>query len=310
MTLRLYTHPACLAHDTGVGHAECPERLLVILDALRDRFPQADWQHAVPASRAALERVHTPDLVASILDRAVDTIHWLDPDTALSPGSAQAALHAAGAVCAAAEWALGGEDRRAFCVVRPPGHHATADTPMGFCLFNSIAVATAQVLATGAAKRVAIADFDVHHGNGTQDIFLRDPRVLFASSHQWPLYPGSGHAEDAGIGNSVNAQLPPLSPRDRFRQAWEHDLLPRIDAFQPELLFVSSGFDAHRSDPLAQLLLEAEDYAWITARLVTLAERHAKGRVVSALEGGYALDALGACAIAHAEALTDRYSAA
>ena len=174
---------------------------------------------------------------------------------------------------------------------------------MGFCLFNSIAVGVAQVLAQGAAKRVAIADFDVHHGNGTQDIFLRDPRVLFASSHQWPLYPGSGHAEDAGIGNTLNAQLAPLSARARFRQAWEQVLLPRLDAFQPDLLFISAGFDAHRADPLAQLLLETEDFGWVTARLVEVADRHAHGRVVSSLEGGYALDALGDCALAHARAL-------
>ena len=308
MTLRIYTHPDCLAHDTGVEHVETPERLHVVLQALRSGCPQADWEQAPLAPREALLRVHAPELVAAVLDRDIDAIHWLDADTALSPGSALATRRAAGAALAATDWVLQGRDRRAFCAVRPPGHHATADTPMGFCLFNSIAVAAAHAMAVGGMKRIAIADFDAHHGNGTQAIFLRDPRVLFASSQQLPLYPDSGYAEETGIGNTVNAPLPPLSGSAQFRTTWQRQLLPRIDDFRPELLFISAGFDGHREDPLAHLLLQADDFAWVTAELVAIARRHAQGRVVSTLEGGYALDVLGSCALAHVTALDNPYS--
>lgn len=308
MSLRLYTHPECLAHDTGVDHAESPERLRAVLAALRAGCPDAEWCEAPLVSREALLAVHAPEAVAAILDREVDAIHWLDMDTALSPGSARAACRAAGAVVAATDWVLQGADRRAFCAVRPPGHHATADTPMGFCLFNNVAVAAAHALSEGGVKRLAIADFDVHHGNGTQAIFLRDLRVLFASSHQLPLYPETGHADDTGIGNTVNAPLPPFCGSAQFRSTWQHALLPQIDAFRPQLLFISAGFDGHRDDPLAQFLLEADDYAWLTAELVTIARRHAQGRVVSALEGGYAIEALSRCVAEHVAALDNPYS--
>lgn len=303
MSLRLYTHTSCLAHDTGDDHVERPERVAAVVDALRTAFPQAEWVHAPVAPRDALLRVHMPQLLSRVLDQPVDAIHWLDADTALSPHTAQAALHAAGAALDATDWALQGEDRRAFCAVRPPGHHAETATPMGFCLFNNVAVAAAHALDNGC-RRVAIADFDVHHGNGTQQIFLREPRVLFASSQQIPLYPGSGGDDaDMGMGQAINAALPPLASREHFRRVWSERLLPRIAAFKPDLLLLSAGFDAHRLDPLAQQLLEADDYAWLTGELVAIAQRYAKGRVVSVLEGGYDLTALRESAVAHVGAL-------
>jgi acetoin utilization deacetylase AcuC-like enzyme len=305
--LRLYTHPACLQHDPGPGHPESPARLQAVLAALdRDRFAALDRVEAPRASRAALERVHDPAYIARILASAPDEgVLRLDADTLMSPASAEAALRAAGAVVAAVDAVLNDHASCAFCAVRPPGHHATANHAMGFCLFNNIAVGAAHALAAHGLQRVAIADFDVHHGNGTQDIFAGEPRVLYASSHQAPLYPGSGHAEDTGAGNLANAPLPPGTGSQGFRQAWEDVLLPQLDAFAPQLLLISAGFDAHRADPLAQLRLDSADYAWLTARLLDVARRHADGRVVSTLEGGYDLRALAASSAAHVEALLD-----
>jgi acetoin utilization deacetylase AcuC-like enzyme len=303
--LRLYTHPACLQHDPGPGHPESPARLQAVLAALDiDRFAALDRIEAPRASIAALERVHEPAYVARILASApADGLARLDEDTLMSPASAEAALRAAGAVVAAVDALLDGPGGRAFCAVRPPGHHATAGQAMGFCLFNNVAVGAAHALSAHGLTRVAIADFDVHHGNGTQDIFAREPRVLFLSSHQSPLYPGTGTADAAGVGNLLNAPLPPGTGSAAFRRVWDGVLLPRLDAFAPQLLLVSAGFDAHRADPLAQLQLEADDYAWLTRRLVDIAHAHAGGRVVSTLEGGYDLDALAACAVAHVGAL-------
>ncbi|UGB39766.1 histone deacetylase family protein [Frateuria soli] len=303
--MRLYTHPACLQHDPGPGHPESSARLHAVLAALdRDRFAALDRIEAPRASTAALERVHTPAHVARILGSAPsDGLVRLDEDTLMSPTSAEAALRAAGAVAAAVDAVLNERASRAFCAVRPPGHHATAGQAMGFCLFNNIAVGAAHALAEHGLERVAIADFDVHHGNGTQDVFAREPRVLFVSSHQWPLYPGSGGADETGVGNVLNVPLPPDTDSMTFRRVWEDRLLPRLDAFRPQLLLVSAGFDAHRADPLAQLQLDADDYAWLTTRLVDIARLHAAGRLVSTLEGGYHLDALAASAAAHVEAL-------
>jgi acetoin utilization deacetylase AcuC-like enzyme len=303
--LRLYTHPACLQHDPGPAHPESPARLRAVLAALdRDRFATLDRIEAPRASREALTRVHTPAYVERILASAPATgTLRLDEDTLMSPASAEAALRAAGALVAAVDAVMNDPASRAFCAVRPPGHHATADQAMGFCLFNNVAVGAAHALAAHGLARVAIADFDVHHGNGTQDIFTAEPRVLFLSSHQSPLYPGSGSADETGAGNLVNAPLPAGTGSQAFRQAWAEQLLPQLDAFAPQLLLISAGFDAHRADPLAQLQLEADDYAWLTARLVDVARTHARGRVVSTLEGGYDLDALAASAAAHVSAL-------
>ena len=303
--LRLYTHPACLQHDPGPAHPESPARLRAVLAALdRDRFAALDRIEAPRASREALTRVHTPAYVERILASvpATGTLR-LDEDTLMSPASAEAALRAAGALVAAVDAVMNDPASRAFCAVRPPGHHATTDQAMGFCLFNNVAVGAAHALAAHGLARVAIADFDVHHGNGTQDIFAAEPRVLFLSSHQSPLYPGSGSADETGAGNLVNAPLPADTGSQAFRQAWAEQLLPQLDAFAPQLLLISAGFDAHRADPLAQLQLEADDYAWLTARLVDIARTHARGRVVSTLEGGYDLDALAASAAAHVSAL-------
>jgi len=204
---------------------------------------------------------------------------------------------------AAVDAVLGDTTTRAFCAVRPPGHHATHDVAMGFCLFNSIAVAALHALDAHGLERVAVVDFDVHHGNGTQAIFERDPRVLYASSHQWPLYPDSGARSETGVGNIFNAPLPPETDGARFRAAWSGSLLPAIDAFRPQLLLVSAGFDAHRRDPLAELRLEAGDFGWIARELVQLANRHCRGRIVSMLEGGYDLEALAESSVAHVREL-------
>ncbi len=303
--LQLYTHADCLRHDNGASHAERPARLRAVLQALdQDHFAALDRIEAPRASREQLLRVHSAAHIARVLG-SVPThgVVQLDPDTWLSPGSDEAALRAAGAVCAAVDAVLGGTAERAFCAVRPPGHHATADQAMGFCLFNNIAVAAAHALHKHQLKRVAIADFDVHHGNGTQAIFERDPRVLFVSSHQSPLYPETGGEDECGVGNIVNGTLPPGSGSDAFRELWHERLLPRMHAFRPQLVLVSAGFDAHRSDPLADLRLGTEDYAWITERLVSVARKHAGGRLVSTLEGGYDLTALAASVAAHVTAL-------
>jgi acetoin utilization deacetylase AcuC-like enzyme len=297
--VQLYSHPDCLRHDTGPGHPERPARLESVLDALAQAYPELVPAPAPAATREQLERVHSAAHVASILDARPGAPVALDPDTILSPASAAAALHGAGAGVAAVDAAMAGGAVRAFCAVRPPGHHAVRDTAMGFCLFNNVAVAAAHALHAHGLSRVAIADFDVHHGNGTQAIFLREPRVCFASSQQLPLYPGSGHAEERGVGNVFNAPLPPGAGGDAFRAAWDEVLLPALDRFAPEFVFVSAGFDGHRDDPLAGLSLDADDYAWITRELLALAERHSDGRICSFLEGGYDLDALRTCSVAH-----------
>jgi len=305
--LRLYTHASCLQHDPGPGHAERPARLRAVLQALdQDRYAALDRVEAPLATREQLLQVHGADHIERILAGAPESgQHALDEDTLMSPGSVEAALRAAGANVAAVDAVMNGDGQRAFCAVRPPGHHATRDQAMGFCLFNNVAVAAAHALAVHGLKRVAIADFDVHHGNGTQAIFEHDPRVLFVSSHQSPLYPGSGHENERGAGNIVNAPLSPGSGSQEFRELWNGALLPRLAAFRPQLVLVSAGFDAHRDDPLADIRLGQEDYAWITERLVALARKHAGGRLVSTLEGGYDLAALAACASAHVSALME-----
>jgi acetoin utilization deacetylase AcuC-like enzyme len=302
-TIPVYTHAACLAHDTGPGHAERPERLTAVVEALREACPDLDWREAPRATRGQLLRVHADSLLAAVLETRPTARTMLDPDTVLSPASAEAALRAAGAAVAAVDAVLTGEARTAFCAVRPPGHHATADAAMGFCLFNNIAIAAAHALDKHGLVRVAIADFDVHHGNGTQAIFESDPRVHYVSSHQMPLYPDTGHVRERGVGNILNAPLSPGSGSRAFREAWNERLLPALDAFRPQLVLVSAGFDAHWRDPLAQLQLDAADYTWITGELVAIAARHARGRVVSMLEGGYDLQALRECSVAHVGAL-------
>lgn len=304
--LRLYTHPACLEHRPGPGNPESPARLEAVVEAISARWPGERWHHAPAATRAQMMRVHRADLVALILDSrfqdAEDTLH-IDPDTVLSAGSADAALHAAGAGIHAVDAVLGGETRRAFCAVRPPGHHATPVQAMGFCLFNNIAVAAEHAVAVHGLTRVAIVDFDVHHGNGTEAIFAADARVLYLSTHQSPLFPGTGAAGDVGMGNAINRPMAPQTGSGAFRGLWSGDLLPALRAFRPQIVLVSAGFDGHRRDPLADLQLDADDFGWLTGELVAVAERHADGRLVSMLEGGYDLKALQECTLAHVDAL-------
>ena len=299
--MRLYTHPACLQHDPGVGHPELPARLRAVLEALDDpRFARIERIEAPRATREQLLRVHAPAYVESIYANAPHGGSLrLDPDTLMSPASLEAAERAAGAVCAAVDAVMANETGRAFCATRPPGHHATPDAAMGFCIFNGIAVGAAHALEAHGIERVAILDFDVHHGNGTQDIFAREPRVLYLSSHQMPLYPGTGSAGERGVGNVVNAPLPPQAGSREFRAAWDEILFPALENFRPQLLLASAGFDAHRLDPLAQVQLETEDYAWITQRLRALADEYSQGRVISVLEGGYSLQALREAVPAH-----------
>ncbi len=303
----VFTHTACLGHDPGPDHPESPERLRAVLDALRQAFPeQLDWRQAPPAKLGELARVHTRELIDDMLQAQTAPLRRIDLDTFTSPGSASAALHAAGAGVAAVDAVMRGPGRRAFCAVRPPGHHATADTAMGFCLFNNIAVAAAYARDVHGLERVAIVDFDVHHGNGTQAIFETDPRVAYYSSHESGLFPYSGNMRERGVGNVCNILLPPGSGGFRFRNTWADELLPLVDAFRPQLLFVSAGFDAHLHDPQADLMVETEDFGWLSAELAALADRHADGRLVSMLEGGYDLQALAECSVAHVGALLAR----
>ncbi len=305
MTTRLYTHPDCLAHDMGAGHPESPARLQVILAALKaPNFAGLDWAEAPLADIEQIARAHPPAFVEGLLAAVPRTGRVaVDADTILSPGSGQAALRAAGAVTAAVDAVVLGQIANAFCAVRPPGHHAEASIAMGFCLFNNVAVGAYHARAQHGLKRIAVMDFDVHHGNGTQAIFESDPGLFYASTHQMPLYPGTGAASETGVGNICNAPLPPLAGSAEFRTAMTDRVLPALDDFGPDLLLISAGFDAHKADPLANLQLEEADYAWATDELLALAARHCHGRVVSALEGGYDLTALAASAAAHVRRL-------
>jgi len=300
-----YTHPDFLAHDTGAGHPESPLRLRFVETVLsRAEFAPLQRKEAPRGENGQILRVHSQ----AHLDRVMAAIPqqnlaYLDPDTPVSPGSGVAALRAVGAVCAAVDAVFKGEAKNAFCGIRPPGHHAEPGHAMGFCLFNNIAIAAEHARHVHGIQRVAIIDFDVHHGNGTQHAFEKNPQVLYASTHQHPWYPGSGLASETGVGNIFNAPLPKGSGGQEFRAAMEGKILPAVDAFKPELVLVSAGFDAHKDDPLASLNLLEEDFAWITRELLALAGKHCAGRLVSALEGGYNLQALGESVGAHVRAL-------
>ena len=306
MTVALITHEACLDHDTGPGHPERPDRLRSVLAALSEKhFPDLRREQAPKATPEQIARVHDPDYVRDLLAAQVPPgeLAALDADTILSPGSIEAALRAAGGATLSVDLVMTGKANAAFAV-RPPGHHARPATAMGFCLFNNVAVAAYHARDRWGLTRIAVADFDVHHGNGTQEEFWSDADLFFASSHQSPCYPGTGSPREQGTAHNVaNAPLAPGSGGAEFRGAWRDVLLPALDAFAPELVIVSAGFDAHRRDPLAQLMLDTEDYAWITRELVALAGRHAQGRIVSLLEGGYDLEALAESAAAHVRAL-------
>lgn len=305
MATALITHKACYDHVTPQGHPEQVARLDAVLGAL-DGMDLV----AVDAPMAAeddLLRAHPKSHVDSIRAAAPsDGWRSLDADTHMSVGTLEAAYRAAGGVVKAVDMVMAGKVGNAFAAVRPPGHHAERETAMGFCFFGSVAVAAKHALDFHGLKRVAILDFDVHHGNGTQDLVEEDARILFCSSHQMPLYPGTGAAHETGVGNVVNVPLPDGCGSAKFRAAWEAHVFPRVDAFKPELLLISAGFDAHADDPLAGMELVDEDFAWVTTKLCDLADTHCQGRVVSALEGGYDLEALGRSARAHVEILKER----
>jgi acetoin utilization deacetylase AcuC-like enzyme len=306
--LAIYTHPVCLLHDVGEPHPESPARLAAVLQAIRfdPGLAQLPMRTARLASADELARAHDANFVADLLTQAPSLgIRILDEDTALCPHSIEAARAAAGAVLEATEACLDGSLQRAFCAVRPPGHHAESHRAMGFCLFNSIAVGARHALHLGL-DRVAVIDFDVHHGNGSQQIFERDARVALVGSHQSPLYPGTGAAGETGVGNVRNACLAPGDGSAEFRHVWRETLLPFLREFEPQMLFVSAGFDAHEGDPLAQLRLQDEDYFWITRELVAIAGEFAQDRMVCSLEGGYHLGHLAHSVCAHLRALQER----
>ena len=302
MTVALFTHPACLAHDPGFGHPESPARLRAVLAALATPvFANLDRREAPIATEAQLARAHPGAYVATIVaqEPAPGQYVALDPDTLMSNGSVQAALRAAGGAVAALDAIMEGSARFAFVATRPPGHHAEPDRPMGFCLFNNVAVAAFRARDRWGLRRVAVLDFDVHHGNGTQAMFEADPDLFYGSSHQSPCYPGTGLVTERGVaGNLCNRPLSPGSGSAAFRAAWA-SILAEMNAFAPELVIVSAGFDAHRSDPLASLLLDEADFGWVALELA----KAANGRMVSVLEGGYDLQALGASVAAYLGAL-------
>ena len=306
MPTALIRHPSCALHDVGSYHPECPERLAAISDRLISAGLDGLLQHheAPAVTREQLTRVHTAHYVDEVHARAPlhGQVH-LDPDTAMMPHTLPAALHAAGAAVLAVDLVMRGEAQNAFCAIRPPGHHAVPDHAMGFCIFNNIGVAAAHALEHHGLERIAIVDFDVHHGNGTEDMFLDDPRVLICQTFQHPFYPYQG--AESGNAHVVNVPLKAGSGSEVFRQAIEAAWLPALEAFRPQLLLISAGFDAHRDDPLAYLQLADADYAWVTRALLAVARRHCAGRVVSTLEGGYDLDALGRAAGEHIRALLE-----
>jgi acetoin utilization deacetylase AcuC-like enzyme len=298
------THPSCLQHEMGPDHPECPDRLLAIADQLiASGIDPLVVRHEAPrASVEQIARVHDRRYIEAIEAASpASGLRYLDPDTALCPHSVTAAFHAAGAVVHAVDLVLRGEYHSAFCAVRPPGHHAESRRAMGFCLFNSVAIGAAHALAEHGLSRVAIVDFDVHHGNGTEEMFSDDPRVLMVSTFQYPLYPYSGLDNPAP--NMVNVPLSAGNGGAEFREAVQSRWLPALERHAPELILISAGFDAHREDPLAGLAFVESDYAWVTRELVDVARRHAHGRIVSTLEGGYALSALGRSVVAHVREL-------
>jgi acetoin utilization deacetylase AcuC-like enzyme len=290
----------------GEGHPECPDRLRAVLQALeREEFADLIRDQPEEATEEQLLRAHPADYIAAILGVRPEPGDYvaLDADTIMCHGSARAALLAAGAAVRAVDEVCEGKVRRVFCATRPPGHHAERRRPMGFCLFANAVIAARHAQAVHGLTRVAICDFDVHHGNGSQDCTENDPTILFASSHQMPLYPGTGAASETGMGNIHNVPLPPGASGAEFRRAWSEKLLPAIEAFAPELIVISAGFDAHARDPLAQLRLTEADFAWLTSELCALSDRVCGGRVVSLLEGGYDLQALAQSAAAHVRAM-------
>jgi acetoin utilization deacetylase AcuC-like enzyme len=310
MSTLFFSHAECRLHDMGQGHPECPQRLDAISDHLLSTGLDIalDFRDAPLATLDQIERAHAAGYVMQLKDmleqvQADGVSRALDPDTLACPGTWRAALRAAGAAVAATDEVLAGRASNAFCAVRPPGHHATRDETMGFCFFNNVAIAARHALDVHGLERVAVIDFDVHHGNGTEDIVAGDDRILMCSFFQHPLYPYSG-AVPKGT-NMVNVPIAPYTRGPELRETIESMWMPALDAFRPQMVFISAGFDAHREDDLGQLGLVEADYEWITQRLKDVADRHAGGRIVSCLEGGYNLGALARSVAAHVRVLAD-----
>ena len=305
MTTALFTHASSLEHDTSPGHPERIARIEAVNDALAgDSYAALARREAPLATKEQLQRVHVGGYVDLVLDNIPeDGYARLDADTVLSPGSGEAGLRAAGAIIAAVDEVVSGNADNAFCAVRPPGHHAEPERGMGFCLFNNVAVGAMHARAAHGLQKIAIVDFDVHHGNGTQAMFENDPDTLFASTHQYPHYPGTGGADETGVGNIFNAPLSANSGGAEFRAAMEEKILPALRDFKPDMVFVSAGFDAHARDPLASLNFEERDFEWATGKLLDIAAEFSGGRLVSTMEGGYDLEALANSVEAHTGAL-------
>jgi acetoin utilization deacetylase AcuC-like enzyme len=298
-------HSVFERHDMGVGHPEQPDRVRVVHRALTQSglLNQMHSFEAPKASNAALARAHSENYVHALAQASpAQGLRALDPDTSMNPFTFEAAVHAAGALVKATDLVLAEGFQRAFCNVRPPGHHATRDTAMGFCFFNNVAVGAHHALAQYGLKRIAVIDFDVHHGNGTENIFANEPRVAMVSTFQSQLYPGSG--QDPLGPQMHNVGLPANSDGGALRRAVSETWLTALDEFSPELIYISAGFDAHVEDDMSQLRWVDQDYAWVTEQIVALANRHSQGRIISALEGGYALPALGRSAVEHVRVLT------
>jgi acetoin utilization deacetylase AcuC-like enzyme len=306
MTTLLVTHPACLEHRTPAGHPERPDRLRAVAQALdADAFQALAREQAPAASLETIALCHPMDYVTAIRDATPQQgLVQIDADTSMSPGSFEAALRATGGVVHAVDAVMTGKAGNAFVAIRPPGHHAETTRPMGFCLFNSAAIGARHAQKAHGAERAAIIDFDVHHGNGSQDIFWSDATVMYCSTHQMPLYPGTGAVSESGDHDTVvNAPLHPGDGGAQFRQAMETRILPRLRDFRPDLVIISAGFDAHARDPLANLNLLEADFTWATQKLMEIADTSANGRVVSVLEGGYDLQGLAGSTAAHVTAL-------
>ena len=305
MTTLLFHHESSARHDTGPGHPERPARYRAVMEALSvDAFAGLVRREAPEAEREHVARAHSARYVEALLDAVPETgLVRVDADTVMSPDSGEAALRAAGAMVAAVTAVMGGEATNAFCAVRPPGHHAEPERSMGFCLFNNVAVGALHARRVLGAERVAVVDFDVHHGNGTQARFESDASLFFASTHEFPLYPGTGRADERGVGNIVNVPLEPGSGSSEFRAGMEGAVLPQLRAFEPDIILVSAGFDAHVRDPLANLRLMDDDFAWVTERLCEVADEVCGGRLAATLEGGYDLGALASSVTEHVRVL-------
>lgn len=303
MSTIIIQHDDCSRHNPGPAHPESPQRVKAVMSGL-DGIRSLQRLPAPLATEDQITRVHPAEFWAGLEADEPDEGHFaIDPDTFLNKGSIDAALRASGAVCFAVDQVLADKALRAFCVVRPPGHHSEPDKAMGFCLLNHIAIGAQQALTHAEIKRVAIIDFDVHHGNGTQAAFEENPDVMYVSSHQERLYPGTGHIEETGVGNILNLPLAAGAGSAAFRGAWSKLGLPAIHSFEPDLILISAGFDAHERDPLAQLEVQDADYHWITGEICDLATDSSQGRVVSLLEGGYDMQALATASRAHVQGL-------